>query len=159
MDSGESRNPFCWEEEATFRRRCIRSNKRPSANAPSSTVTTLAKYISGAFLYIHTYIHVCLAYGCICSNFNALTCADRSCPRVSVKAGGTRCSVDTATGESSYIHTTYIHTYIHTHTSLQPVSISISVSVFIFHLFISQLTSPETGWECIIYCNIVMANA
>ena len=54
---------------------------------------------------------------------------------------------------------TYKHTYIHTYkSSLRPVSIS----VFIFHLFfVSHPVLPRngTGWDCVVYCNIVMASA
>ena len=63
-----------------------------------------------------------------------------------------------------YIHT-YIHTYIHMYISTQPPVksslhlVSVSASASIFHFLYPNLTSPEAGWECIIYCNIVTAKA
>ena len=39
------------------------------------------------------------------------------------------------------------------------IRIHICICIYISFILYPNLTSPETGWECIIYCNIVMANA
>jgi hypothetical protein len=105
-----------------------------------------------AVQHIHTCIHICLSPSATLIsyvfNIHPLTTIN-SYPRALV-------SLTISTLKSkTYIQ---IATQPSVKSSLQPVSVS--VSVLIFHLFcIPNLNSPETGWECIIYCNIVMANA